>query len=245
MSAAHGNPVPPHSVIAVFDRIAPIYDVMNAVMTWGIDRRWRTAAVRAARVAPGMRVLDVACGTGALTRSLATAAGPDGEAIGVDRSRRMLARAHRARVKPGAAPTSYRVADALALPFSDGTFDAVTIAFGLRNLPDYSTALAEMARVARQGVRVVVLEIAEPRGGIGRLLFHAWFRRAIPILGRLVGSAAAYGYLLDSLARYPAPEAVAGLMRGIGLERVRWRWLDTGMATLHVGITPARRGPEA
>jgi demethylmenaquinone methyltransferase / 2-methoxy-6-polyprenyl-1,4-benzoquinol methylase len=245
MSAASGNPAPPDSVIAIFDRIAPVYDLMNAVITAGIDRRWRAAAVRAARVSRGMRILDVACGTGSLTRSLAVEAGPDGEAIGVDRSSRMLARARAKRLTAGTAPTAYQLADALALPFPDATFDAVTMAFGLRNLPDYSAALAEMTRVARPGARVVVLEIAEPRGGVGRLLFRTWFRRVIPILGRLAGSAAAYRYLPDSLATYPKPEGVARLMRDCGLEQVRWRWLATGMATIHVGIALPRSPQEA
>jgi demethylmenaquinone methyltransferase / 2-methoxy-6-polyprenyl-1,4-benzoquinol methylase len=242
MDAARGNPTPPETVIAVFDRIAPIYDVMNSVMTAGIDRQWRSAALRTARIGPGMHVLDVACGTGTLTRSLAAAAGPTGEVVGVDRSRPMLARALARAPRAGSAPTSYRLADALALPFQAASFDAVTIAFGLRNLPDYGAALAEMARVARPGARIVVLEIAEPRGGLGRILFRIWFRRTIPILGRLAGSAAAYGYLPASLATYPAAEDVARLMSAAGIDRVRWRSLPTGMATLHVGVarTPAR-----
>ncbi|HLY36129.1 MAG TPA: ubiquinone/menaquinone biosynthesis methyltransferase [Candidatus Limnocylindria bacterium] len=240
MSATRGNPAPPDSVVKVFDRIAPIYDLMNTVMTVGIDRHWRSAAVRSVRIATGMRVLDIACGTGVLTRSLAVGAGPTGEVVGVDRSEPMLARALARAPRAGSAPIAYRLADALTLPFPDASFDAVTVAFGLRNLPDYGAALAEMARVARPGARVVVLEIAEPPGGLGRILFRSWFRRAIPILGRLAGNAAAYSYLPASLATYPAPADVAGLMRAAGLERVRWRLLATGMATLHAGVAPAR-----
>lgn len=250
MTSQRGNPAPPESVVGVFDRIAPVYDLMNTVMTAGIDRRWRSAAVRAARLGPGMRVLDVACGTGALTRQLAAEVGSGGEVIGVDRSEPMLTRARvaaearaaarRTAARRTAAPIVYRAADALALPFPDASFDAVTIAFGLRNLSNYATALAEMSRLARAGARVVVLEIAEPRTGIGRTLFHTWFRRVVPVLGRVAGSASAYRYLPASLETYPDPEGIARLMEEAGLREVRWRWLTTGMATLHVAIAAPR-----
>ncbi|MDP9271707.1 MAG: ubiquinone/menaquinone biosynthesis methyltransferase [Chloroflexota bacterium] len=238
MATGQGNPAPPEAVAAVFDRIAPIYDLMNTVMTAGIDRRWRAAAIAAAGVEEGMSILDVACGTGALTRALAARVGPGGAVTGVDRSEPMLAHARRARRRGDAATPSYLAADALALPFAAGRFDVVTMAFGLRNMPDYAAALAEMTRVVRPDGRVVILEIAEPRRGLGRLLFRSWFRRVIPVLGRIVGRAAAYRYLPASLATYPAPEAIAGLMRAVGLQHIRWRRLATGMATLHVAIAP-------
>jgi demethylmenaquinone methyltransferase/2-methoxy-6-polyprenyl-1,4-benzoquinol methylase len=130
------------------------------------------------------------------------------------------------------------VGDALALPFGDGEFDAATIGFGLRNLPDYARGLAEMARVVRPGGRVVVLEIAVPPRGLARALFETWFRRIVPVLGRVAGRSAAYRYLPQSLLDYPGPVAVATLMAEAGLEHVRWRRLPSGMATLHVG----RRG---
>lgn len=240
MTTPRGNPALPDSVVGVFDRIAPVYDLMNTVMTAGLDRRWRAAAVRAARLEPGMRVLDVACGTGVLTRQLAAGVGPTGEVTGVDRSEPMLARAGAAREARAQAPVAYLAGDALELPFPDASFDAVTIAFGLRNLSDYAAALAEMARVSRAGARIVVLEIAEPRAGLGRILFRTWFRRVVPVLGRVAGSAAAYRYLPASLETYPTPEAVARLMADAGLQQVRWRWLATGMATLHAGIVAPR-----
>ena len=240
MTTPRGNPAPPEAVVGLFDRIAPVYDLMNTVMTAGVDRRWRTAAVRAARLEPGWRVLDVACGTGVLTRQLAAEVGGSGEVVGVDRSEPMLARARSAKAAGGSAPITYVAADALQVPFPAASFDAVTIAFGLRNLPDYAAALAEMERVARAGARVVVLEIAEPNAGLGRLVFGTWFRRMVPILGRVAGSASAYRYLPASLETYPDPQGIAGLMADAGLRQVRWRWLPTGMATLHVAIA----GPE-
>ncbi|HET7686975.1 MAG TPA: ubiquinone/menaquinone biosynthesis methyltransferase [Candidatus Limnocylindria bacterium] len=237
MSAAApgpGNPADPAAVRGMFDRIAPLYDAMNTLMTGGIDGIWRRAAVRAARLRPGMAVLDVACGTGRLAEAASARVGSEGRVVGVDISEGMLSRA-RAR---GAA-VDFRLADALALPFPAASFDAALIGFGLRNVPDYAAALSEMRRVVRPGGRVVVLEIAEPRGGIGRRLFRTWFRRVVPLLGRLARQGAAYRYLPASMLAYPPPDAVAGLLRAAGLEEVRWRWLPVGLATLHVGRVPA------
>ena len=219
----------------MFDRIAPIYDLMNTVMTVGIDRRWRRAAVRAARLGPGMRALDVACGTGRLTEAAARAVRPGGEAIGVDNSPGMIERARR--LSEGTPATlTFVEADALALPFEAGIFDAVTIGFGLRNVSDYRRALGEMARVARRGGRVVVLEIAVPRGGPARALYLLWFRRVVPFLGRLLGRSGAYRYLPATVVEYPPPDRVAELMREVGLSQVRWTPLTGGFVTIHRGV---------
>ena len=230
-----GNPVPSGDVRAMFDRIAPIYDRMNTVMTAGLDAGWRRAAVRAADLRPGMRAVDVACGSGALTRELAGAVGSDGAVIGVDVSAAMLRRARSREPGRGAARPEYRQGDALELPLADGSFDAATIAFGLRNVGDYRRALAEMTRVVRAGGRVVVLEVATPRGLVGRALAAAWLRQIVPLLGRLAGAGAAYRYLPDSVTGYPAPEQTADLMAEVGLAGVEWRGLALGMVTLHVG----------
>ncbi len=233
--ALGGNPTPPGEVRTMFDRIAPIYDAMNTIMTAGLDARWRRAAARAAELRPGMAAVDVACGSGALTRELAAAVGPAGSVTGVDLSTAMLRRAESRPVAAGAARPVYRRGDALALPLDDAVADAATIAFGLRNVSDYRRSLDEMARVVRPGGRVVVLEITTPTRGIGRWLAATWFRRVVPVLGRVAGGGAAYGYLPESVARYPSPAAVAALMRDAGLVDVRWRALAPGLVTLHVG----------
>ena len=228
----------------MFDRIAPLYDVMNTVMTAGTDARWRRTAIRAAVIRPGMRVLDVACGTGKLTRAAAEVVGDAGEAVGVDFSPRMLEAARRVPVTMGgpagrtgaAATPRYVEADALVLPFPDGSFDAVTMAFGLRNVSDYRAALSEMRRVAAAGGRVVVLEIGVPESGAAGALYRLWFRRGVPLLGRLLGRRGAYAYLPASVAEYPRPAEVAELMGEVGLRDVRWAALSGGFVTLHRGI---------
>lgn len=223
----------------MFDRIAPFYDAMNTVMTAGTDARWRRSTVRALHLRPGDRVLDVATGTGKLAIAEATAVAPGGSVVGLDASAQMLARARRAAPATGA--VDWFQGDAMAMSFEDGAFDAVSIGFGLRNLPDYAGGLHEMGRVLRPGGRLAVLEISEPPGGLGRLLFVTWFRRVIPVLGRVIGRRAAYRYLPASLEAYPPPEHVAQLMRDAGFDRLGWRYLSTGFATLHVGIRRERR----
>jgi demethylmenaquinone methyltransferase/2-methoxy-6-polyprenyl-1,4-benzoquinol methylase len=230
----------PERVVAMFDRIAPWYDAMNTLITAGIDGRWRRTAIEGARLHRGMRVLDVATGTGKLAAAAAQAVGMGGEVIGLDPSGPMLARARSLRTRDADARLTWVQADGLALPFGDGTFDAVTIGFGLRNLPDAAAGLREMTRVAAPGGRVVVLELAEPQGRVARLLFSTWFRRMVPWLGRLARRGDAYAYLPRSLDRYPPPGRVAQLMADAGLVDVRWRWLTTRLVTLHVGIRGER-----
>jgi demethylmenaquinone methyltransferase/2-methoxy-6-polyprenyl-1,4-benzoquinol methylase len=234
-----GNATPPAEVREIFDAIAPRYDAMNTLMTAGLDRGWRRDTIAAAELWPGMRVLDAACGTGMLARAAATAVGPSGGVTGLDASPAMLALAAPAEIPPDAAEPRWVLGDALAMPFADASFDAAMIGFGLRNLPDYAAGLRELTRVVVPGGRVVVLEIAAPRRFVPRALHAIWFRRGVPLLGRLIGLGDAYRYLPASLADYPPPERVAELMAGAGLTAVRWRWLTGGMTTLHVGVRPA------
>jgi demethylmenaquinone methyltransferase/2-methoxy-6-polyprenyl-1,4-benzoquinol methylase len=131
------------------------------------------------------------------------------------------------------------VGDALALPTEDGLFDAATIAFGKRNLPDYRLGIAQMARAVPPGGRVLCLEIARPRSRLARFM-RWWFDRIVPLIGRLAGQGAAYGYLVKSVQAYPSPERIAEIMAEAGLVDVRWHGLTGGIVTLHEGTVPPR-----
>ena len=223
----------PAEVRAMFDRIAPRYDLLNRTMTAGLDGRWRRAAAAAADLAAGDRALDVCCGTGDLTLELADRTTPSGRAVGVDFAEEMVARARDKAARRWSA-AEFQVADALALPFDDGAFDAATVAFGIRNVADLDAGLAEMARVVRPGGRVVVLEITTPAHL--RRFYGVWFDRAIPRLGRVLGrDGAAYAYLPASVRRFPEPPELAGRMAAAGLTDVRWRGLAGGIVALHHG----------
>ena len=172
----------PDAVRGMFDRIAPVYDVMNRVMTAGLDRAWRRLAVEEV-VQPGFRVLDACCGTG----DLAIAAEREGGIVtGLDFSPAMLERARR---KSGT--VTWVEGDVLALPFPDGSFDAATVGFGVRTVADLEAGVAELARVLRPGGRLAILEITRPRG-ILRPFFSLWFDRVVPLLGKVLPGGAAY-----------------------------------------------------
>jgi demethylmenaquinone methyltransferase/2-methoxy-6-polyprenyl-1,4-benzoquinol methylase len=219
----------------MFDRIATVYDPMNLVISAFQEPRWRRRAVELAGVGPGDRLLDVATGTGKVAADLFDRAQPGGRVLGVDISPRMVDVAKRRfGDRQGLA---FVVGDALALPTEDGTFDAATIAFGMRNLPDYRRGFEEMARSVRAGGRVVCLEIARPRSRPARVL-QLWFDRVVPLLGRVAGQGAAYGYLVRSVRDYPAPQRIAEIMRDAGLVEVTWRGMSGGIVTLHVGTVP-------
>lgn len=225
------------TVREMFDRIAPVYDRMNTVMTFGADGRWRRAAVRAASLAPGDRAVDVACGTGKLTAELAARVGPFGRVVGVDLAPRMIELARAS--QPDLVQLEFRVGNALALPFEDGTFDAATIGFGLRNLSDFGAGFRELARVVRPGGRVVCLELSVPRPRWWGRLFHGTFRRAAPLLGSVFGERGAYGYLPASLDGFPDADDLAATMRAAGMDDVSFRRLGLGSVALHVGTAPA------
>jgi demethylmenaquinone methyltransferase/2-methoxy-6-polyprenyl-1,4-benzoquinol methylase len=238
-----GNPVPEPSVASMFDSIAPVYDRMNTVMTAGLDGGWRRAAVRAARLSAGSTALDVACGTGKLTLELARIVGPSGRVVGVDLAAGMLDEARLACA--GYGQVELRRANALALPFEDRSFDAATIAFGLRNLSSFEAGLREMARVVKPGGRVVCLELTQPRPRWMVGAYLASFRVVAPALGRLHGRRRAYEYLPRSLEGFPTAAELAETMRRVGLRNVRVRRLGLGTVALHaaeVGESPAREG---
>ena len=218
----------PEVVRGMFDRIAPVYDVMNRVMTAGLDRRWRRLAA-AEVVWPGDRVLDACCGTGDLA---VEAERRGGRVVGLDFSERML---ERARKKSGA--IEWVRGDALALPFEDGTFDAATVGFGVRNLADLEGGLRELARVLRPGGKLAVLEITRPRGLL-KPFFQLWFDVLVPLAGRVLPGGKAYTYLPASVRRFPGPDDLSTLLERAGFEGVRYRLLGGGSVALHVGTRP-------
>lgn len=216
----------PDAVRSMFDRISPVYDAMNRTMTMGLDQRWRRAAV-AAVVRPGDRVLDVCCGTGDVAVAALRAGG---RVTGLDFSERMLERARRK-----SADVEWVQGDALALPFEDGSFDAATAGFGVRNLDDLERGLAELRRVLRTGGRVAILEITRPSGLLAPF-YRLWFDGLVPLLGKLLPGGSAYTYLPASVRRFPGPEELAGLLRAAGFEDVRWKTFAGGIVALHIGV---------
>jgi demethylmenaquinone methyltransferase/2-methoxy-6-polyprenyl-1,4-benzoquinol methylase len=217
-------------VRAMFDRVAPRYDLLNGVMSAGLHHRWRSRTAELLDIAPGARVLDVACGTGDLSIELDRRAGRAGEVIGCDFSHAMLEAAR------GKAPEiRFQHADALGLPYSDGEFDAAAVGFGARNFADLDRGLAEIARVVRVGGRVAVLEFTPPERFPLAVFFRLWLDVAIPLLGRFSSQPDAYGYLASSVRRYPAPADVAARLARCGLNDVRYILTGGGIVTIHVG----------
>jgi demethylmenaquinone methyltransferase / 2-methoxy-6-polyprenyl-1,4-benzoquinol methylase len=220
--------LPPSEVRSMFDRIAPVYDVMNRVMTAGLDQRWRRMAAERV-VVPGDRVLDACCGTGDLALE---AERRGGRVVGLDFSERML---ERARKKSGT--IEWVQGDALALPFGDGAFDAATVGFGVRNLEDLEAGLRELCRVLRPGGRLAVLEITRPHG-ILRPFFRLWFDVLVPVAGRVLPGGKAYTYLPASVRRFPGPEDLSALLEQAGLANVDYRLLGGGSVALHTAERP-------
>ena len=210
----------------MFDRIAPVYDAMNRLMTAGLDRRWRAQAA-AAVVEPGDRILDVCCGTGDLALAAAEAGG---RVTGLDFSAAMLERARRK-----SPAIEWVEGDALALPFADGSFDAVTIGFGLRNLPEMERGLVELRRVLHPEGRLAILEITRPQGLLSPF-YRFWFDGVIPLAGKVLPGGAAYSYLPASVRRFPTPVGLAKLLDEAGFAEIRWRLLAGGIVALHTGV---------
>jgi demethylmenaquinone methyltransferase/2-methoxy-6-polyprenyl-1,4-benzoquinol methylase len=213
----------PADVQAMFDRISPVYDAMNRLMTMGLDQRWRRMTAEAV-VRPGDRVLDVCCGTGDLALAAERAGG---EVTGLDFSEAMLARA-----RQKSRSIEWVQGDALDLPFGDGAFDAVTVGFGIRNLADLEAGLRELVRVLRPGGRLGCLEITRPQGAL-RPFFRLWFDGLVPLAGKLLPGGAAYTYLPASVRRFPGPVDLARAMHAAGFAAVRWRLLAGGIVAVH------------
>ncbi len=216
----------PDAVRTMFDRIAPVYDPMNRIMTAGLDVRWRRLAA-AAVVRPGDRVLDAACGTGDF--AVADLRAGAGRVTGLDFSERMLERARRKEPR-----VQWVLGDLLALPFADGSFEAATVGFGVRNVADLELGLRELRRVLVPGGRLAILEITRPRGLL-RPFFRLWFDGIVPVLGKVLPGGSAYSYLPASVRRFPDAEALAALLADAGFADVRFRLLGGTIVALHTG----------
>ena len=219
----------PDSVRSMFDRIAPVYDVMNRVMTAGLDIRWRRLAAESA-VRRGDRVLDAACGTGDL--AIADLKAGAAKVTGLDFSEQMLVRARKKTVHNEA--FDWLQGDMLALPFADEMFDAATVGFGVRNVDDLELGLRELRRVLRSGGRLAILEITQPRGPL-RPFYSLWFDRVVPTLGKVLPGGDAYTYLPASVKRFPTAERLADMLREAGFTDVRFRLLAGSIVALHTG----------
>jgi demethylmenaquinone methyltransferase / 2-methoxy-6-polyprenyl-1,4-benzoquinol methylase len=224
-------------VRAMFDRIVPRYDLMNRLMTGGRDIAWRRIAVREALRAHNpedVRILDVATGTGDLALALRVAGA--GDVVGLDFSAAMLAEAIRKETAvAGDRRISWVEGDAMSLPFTDESFDAVTVAFGLRNLPSYRAALGEMWRVLRPAGRLVCLETTPLQAPVPRAVFDWYFARVVPMVGGMLsGDADAYRYLPASAAAFPDADALGQMMLEAGFSRVRYLRRGLGTVALHV-----------
>ncbi len=230
--AGEGAIAPYHQVQMMFDGIVPRYDLMNRLMTGWRDVAWRKLTVKAVLEVEPERVIDVATGTGDLLRNFARAGVP--EVIGLDFSGRMIAAAKTKLA--GDTRVGLVQGDGMSLPLPDGSVDGLTIAFGLRNLPDYGAAIEEFVRVVRPGGRIAILEMTPLRDSLFASLFNWYFRKIVPLVGGLLtGDRAAYDYLPESVAAFPDRDRLMRMMLAAGCSRVRIKSLGFGTVALHIG----------
>lgn len=223
----------------MFDSIAPRYDLLNRLLSLRQDVLWRKKMVSAMALPGNGRVLDVACGTGDVAMEICRQKGPRAKVAGIDFSPGMLKLA-REKIRRREDPAiSLLAGDALALPFGQGTFHAVTIAFGIRNIQDKAGALNAFHRCLKPGGMLLVLELATPKNSRLREAYLAYFKRVLPLIGRLFSRHRfAYTYLPDSVSRFPSPGAFMTIMEQAGFSHVTCRRLTLGIANLFVGEKP-------
>ena len=221
----------------MFDRIAPKYDFLNRLLSLRQDVRWRREMVDAADLKDGSAALDVACGTCDVALEIEKRKGSRCRIIGTDFSLKMLfLGASKATRTARKGRINLAAGDALHLPFKNNCFDAVFIAFGIRNIMDRKAALENFRQVLTKGGRVAVLELTTPSAGLMRTLYLFYFRRILPMIGRLFSkSQGAYSYLPESVLRFPSSEEFASVMRSAGFTGIRWKPMTFGIVTLFVG----------
>lgn len=220
----------------MFSGIAPRYDFLNRLLSFGRDRQWRRQAVSATRPARGGRHLDVATGTADVALELLRQKGAETFVVGSDISLEMMRVGRRKADRAGwGERVAFVHAPGEALPFSDGAFDSASIAFGIRNVSDRARGLSEMCRVVRRGGRIVVLEFSRPQGALFGALYRFYFTRVLPRIGGLFSRRSAYDYLPDSVREFPSPGTFAEMMRDAGCANVEYRPLTFGIVTLYIG----------
>ena len=223
----------------LFAAIARRYDLLNDLQSFGLHRRWKHGVVGLAAIQPGQRALDVCCGTGDIALALARGSA---EVTGLDFSQAMLEIAENRRLKNTQSPAAnpkFIQGDAQQLPFTDNSFDAVTVGYGLRNLASWETGVTEMFRVTKPGGRLVVLDFGKPANALWRAIYFTHLKMTVPLLGWLFcGNADAYAYILESLKHYPAQAGVAAKMQELNLSNVRVINLLGGAMAINYGEKP-------
>lgn len=221
----------------LFASIARRYDFLNDLQSFGQHRRWKRLLVEMAEIKPGDHALDLCCGTGDLSFALRDAGA---DVTGLDFSPAMLQVAKKRLVGDASGRLKFIQGDAMAIPFDNASFDVVTVGYGLRNLASWEHGLKEMARVAKPGGRLLVLEFGKPPNKLWRAVYYFSLRTFVPLLGKLFcKDAAAYAYIYESLQHYPAQQGVADKMKLLGCENVQVRQLMGGAMSIHLGRVPA------
>jgi len=220
----------------MFGTIAPRYDFLNRMLSFGIDRRWRKKAVRLLKYRDGARILDVATGTGDVALEIARATPPSVKITGADFCKEMIDLGQiKAAQSPYASRINFKVAPCEDLPFPNETFDSITIAFGIRNVVDRKLGMAEMWRVLRPGGRMIILEFSTPRSQFFRQIYYFYFRRLLPVIGGLFSKYNAYKYLPDSVLEFPSHKEFAAMIEDAGFRSVHIKELTFGIASIYVG----------
>jgi demethylmenaquinone methyltransferase/2-methoxy-6-polyprenyl-1,4-benzoquinol methylase len=220
----------------MFDQIAPKYDLMNRIMTFGLDQGWRKVVVRESELKFGDLALDVATGTGDIALMLAEAVGLKGHVVASDFSLEMMQPGPgKAEIKGVGSVVQFMAADALNLPYADNSFNAVTTGFAMRNVVDIQGAFSEMRRVLKPGGRLVCLEVAKPKIALVRWGHQLYFNKIVPLIGGMIsGHKEAYTYLPESAKNFPPPEELKRIMERAGLREVRYRLYSLGAVAIHV-----------
>jgi len=220
----------------MFGAIAPRYDFLNRLLSFGIDRRWRTRAVQMLRYQAGSRILDVATGTGDVALEIARSTPASVTITGADFCKEMVDLGReKVALSPYSGRIDFQVAPCEDLPFEDNTFDSITIAFGIRNVVDRRLGLAEMWRVLRPGGRMIILEFSTPRSLVFREIYYFYFRRLLPMIGGLFSRYNAYQYLPDSVLEFPSQEEFSAIMAGVGFRNIQVQELTFGIASIYIG----------